>query len=143
MDRFWQNKSLVELSSQEWESLCDGCGKCCLHKLEDEDSGELHYTNVACALLDPFTCRCRDYANRFRKVPDCVQLRPENIRDFGWLPQTCAYRLLAEGKDLPLWHPLRSGDPDCVHRAGVSIRGWTVSEQNVADLEQHIIGSSM
>jgi uncharacterized protein len=121
-DRYWQNKGLEEMSSAEWEGLCDGCGRCCLVKLEDEDTAKIHYTDVGCTLLDGETCRCRDYPNRQAQVPDCVRLTPDVVRDLNWLPATCAYRLLADGKDLPDWHPLVSGDPESVHRAGVSVR---------------------
>ncbi len=120
---FWQTKSLSAMSEQEWESLCDGCGRCCLVKLEDEDSGTIHFTDVGCKLLDGATCRCRDYPNRSSVVPDCVTLRPENIADLHWMPPTCAYRLLAEGKDLPEWHPLVSGRTESVVEAGVSVKG--------------------
>lgn len=137
--RFWQHKPLAALSSEEWEALCDGCGKCCLHKLEDIDSGELYYTNVACRLLDLHTCRCGDYAHRHQRVADCIQLTPANLGDCRWLPSTCAYRLVAEGKDLPTWHPLVSGNAISVHAAGVSARNRAVSEQEVDDLEDHIL----
>ncbi|WP_341937865.1 YcgN family cysteine cluster protein [Marinimicrobium sp. C2-29] len=133
MAAFWEVKSLEQMSASEWESLCDGCGKCCLHKLEDEDSGDIHYTNVACRYLDDNNCRCQAYAERQRLVPDCIVLRPEDVAEFHWLPDTCAYRLLAEGNPLPDWHPLRSGDPASVHRAGISARGRTVSEAEVAE----------
>ncbi len=136
---FWRARRLDQMTRPEWESLCDGCGRCCLHKLEDEDTGEVHHTNVACRLLDPDTCRCRRYATRKRWVPDCVALKPADIARFGWLPSTCAYRLLAEGKDLPEWHPLLSGDPESVHRAGVSVRGRVIPEQRAGDLENHIV----
>ena len=106
---FWEEKSLEEMNHEEWESLCDGCGKCCLQKLEDEDTGQIHYTALACSLLDVETCRCKDYKQRHKKIPQCIKLNPERIHEFGFLPGTCAYRLLAEGKALPQWHPLRSG----------------------------------
>ena len=143
MSEFWKHKTLAEMSAAEWESLCDGCGKCCLHKLEDEDNGDLHYTNVACRLLDLNTARCRHYPDRQRWVPDCIQLSIDNIEQFGWLPSTCAYRLLAEGEDLPDWHPLVSGDRQSVHRAGVSIRGWTISEDDADDLEDHVLNGPL
>lgn len=127
------------MSRQEWESLCDGCGKCCLHKLEDEDTGRIHYTNVACRLLNPGTCQCKDYDNRQKHVPDCVQLTPEGAGSLRWLPSTCAYRLLAEGKPLQWWHPLVSGDPQTVHQAGVSVRGRVVSENRAGPLDHHVV----
>lgn len=138
---FWQTKSLTEMTESEWESVCDGCGRCCLHKLEDVDTGEIFYTRVACRLLDEFTARCRDYDNRLSKVPDCLNLTADKISEFNWLPSTCAYRLLAENKPLPNWHPLVSGDGDSVHRANISIVGKTVSEELVQknDLSHHII----
>jgi uncharacterized cysteine cluster protein YcgN (CxxCxxCC family) len=140
MDAFWRRKTLSEMTREEWESLCDGCGCCCLHKLEDEDSGELYFTNLACRLLDRDTCRCSDYAQRFQRVPDCISLRAEDVRKFAWLPSTCAYRLLAEERELPEWHPLLTGDPNSVHRAGVSARGRCVSETDAADdIEEHIV----
>lgn len=138
-DRFWKRKSLRQMSRAEWESLCDGCGRCCLHKLEDEETGEMFATNVACRLLDRRTARCSDYANRKRQVPDCVRLTPALVRQLDWLPPTCAYRLLEEGEPLPDWHPLLTGDPESVHRAGISVRGWTISETDAGELEDHII----
>jgi Uncharacterized conserved protein len=137
--RFWESKPLAELTLSEWEALCDGCGKCCLHKLEDEDTGELFHTNVACKLLNLDTGRCTRYAERFRWVPDCVQLTPSLARQVKWLPPTCAYRLRAENRALPDWHPLRTGDPDSARRAGMSVRGWAVPERRARRLEDHII----
>jgi len=138
---FWQEKSLAEMSQQEWESLCDGCARCCLHKLEDEDSGEVHYTSVVCKYLDESTCRCTNYQDRSSLVPDCVWLTPDTVEAFKWLPTTCAYRLIAEGKDLKWWHPLVSGRAESVAEAGISIRGKCVSEEHVHpdDLEENII----
>jgi uncharacterized protein len=119
---FWR-KPLEALSGPEWESLCDGCGRCCLVKLEDEDTGETYYTDVPCRLLDATTCRCSDYPGRQTQVPDCVRLTPAAVRAITWLPPTCAYRLVREGRDLPWWHPLVSGRPETVVEAGVSVRG--------------------
>ena len=136
---FWQVKTLEQMSHDEWESLCDGCGRCCLHKLRDDDTGALSFTNVACRLLDGKTCRCKDYAHRRRRVPDCVSLTPAEVRAIDWLPPTCAYRQLAEGKDLAWWHPLVSGDPDTVHRAGISVRDRSVSEREAGAFEHHIV----
>src|SRR5690606_1249747 len=135
---FWKTKTLEEMSPAEWESLCDGCGKCCLAKLEDEDTGEIHWTSVACRLFDAGTCRCKDYENRLATVSDCVRLTPENVRTITWLPSTCAYRLVANGEDLHDWHPLVSGDRRSVHRAGISVRGKvTASESDLADAEDY------
>ena len=120
---FWRLKSLEEMTDSEWESLCDGCGRCCLNKLEEEGTDRTFYTDVGCRLLDSKTCRCHDYANRLQEVDDCVQLTPQSLKTITWLPPSCAYVLLAEGKDLYWWHPLVSGDPDTVHAAGVSVRG--------------------
>ena len=140
--KFWEKKPLQEMSQTEWEALCDGCGKCCLNKLEDEDSGEVALTRVACRLLDDSTCRCVHYENRHEFVPDCIVLRPDNIEDhLYWMPQTCAYRLIHEGRPLYDWHPLISGRADSVHHAGVSVRGITVPEFEIAeeDWEDHLI----
>ena len=143
MDRrpYWQRKALAEMTTAEWEALCDGCGRCCLIKLEDPDDGEIVHTNVACHLLNEKTCRCRDYPNRKARVPDCVQLSPENIAGLNFMPPSCAYRRLAEGRDLAWWHPLVSGDPDSVHEAGISVRGRVICETEVPDedLEDHIV----
>jgi hypothetical protein len=132
LQRFWQRKKLAELTPEEWESLCDGCGRCCLKKLQDEATGQVAYTDVACKLLDRERCRCRRYARRHELVRDCVALRPGDESTFDWLPTTCAYRKLAAGKPLDWWHPLVSGDPDTVHRAGISVRGRTLPEGSVA-----------
>lgn len=128
---FWQTKSLEEMSLTEWESLCDGCGRCCLVKLEDEDTQEIHLTRLSCRLLDVGSCRCSDYPNRQSKVPDCIAIDPEKVRSLGWLPPTCGYRLIAEGRGLQWWHPLVSGSPDTVHEAGVSVRGWALNETRI------------
>ncbi|WP_111496006.1 YcgN family cysteine cluster protein [Marinobacter bohaiensis] len=138
---FWQRKRFDEMSRNEWESLCDGCGKCCLTKLEDADTGDVYYTDLACQYMDGDTCQCTVYSERQAKEPDCIVLTPESVSSFHWLPQTCAYRLLAEDKPLPDWHPLVSGDPDSVHRAQVSVRQRTVSNAAVDedDWEEHII----
>jgi len=135
---FWKRKRLNEMTPREWESLCDGCGKCCLHKLEDQDNGDIATTNVACRYLNLDTCRCRDYANRQSNVSDCVQLTPDVVPTLRWLPDTCAYRLIAEGRDLYWWHPLVSGDPQTVHAAGQSVRGAAITEDDVEDLEDHV-----
>lgn len=139
--QFWQSKSLAEMTKKEWESLCDGCGLCCLNKIEDEDSGEYYYTNVACSLLDADSGRCMEYSGRTALKYDCLQLTAENIEDINWLPLTCAYRLIHEGKDLPSWHPLVSGDPDSVHKAGISMKDRVVSEDNFDDddLSEHVV----
>lgn len=129
---FWKAKRLAEMSSGEWESLCDGCGQCCLVKLEDEDTGQIYKTDVACALFDDATCRCRDYDNRHDRIADCVRLAPGTISDMGWLPDTCGYRLVAEGRDLHWWHHLVSGDPDTVHQAGISVQHQTISEHGLS-----------
>ena len=136
---FWKAKPLETLSRAEWESLCDGCGRCCLHKLEDEDSGDIVQTNVACRLLDLNTCHCTRYPERKRLVPDCVVLTPENVSQLPWMPATCAYRLVAEGKDLPWWHPLVSGEPETVDIAGISVKTFAISERVAGDLEDHVI----
>ncbi len=138
-EAFWKAKRLSDMNAQEWESLCDGCGQCCLYKLEDEDSDEMALTNVACRYLDLGACRCTDYDNRSTNVPDCVQLMPDNVGELNWMPQTCAYRLPAEGQNLYWWHPLVSGDPDTVHEADISVHSKAISEESVDDLEDHIV----
>jgi len=132
---FWRRKRLEEMTAREWESLCDGCGLCCLVRFEDEATGEIIPTRVHCKLFDPQACRCTDYAHRQRHVPDCVKLTPGNIEALPWMPRSCAYRRLHEGRGLADWHPLVSGDPQSVHRAGVSVRGQTVGEEVLADPE--------
>jgi uncharacterized protein len=141
---FWELKTLAEMSREEWESLCDGCGQCCLIKVEDEDTGDIYLTRLGCKLLDTTTCRCRDYANRKRHVPDCLSLRPKTLEELPWLPETCAYRTLAEGRELAWWHPLVSGDPETVHTAGVSVRGWARSEKGVkpSAIARYIVGEA-
>lgn len=119
---FWRTTSLDAMTDEQWESLCDGCARCCLVKLEDEDTGKVHYTDVGCRLLDGQTCRCRDYPGRQSLVPDCVKLTPATVRGLGWLPPTCAYRMVDEGRDLAWWHPLVSGRAETVHEAGISVR---------------------
>lgn len=135
---FWL-QPLDKISRAEWEALCDGCGQCCLHKLEDEDTGEVHFTNVSCRLLDTKTAQCKDYRGRMAHVPDCLRLTPAKLAQYEWLPATCAYRLRAAGKPLLAWHYLISGDRDAVHRAGVSVRGRVISEDLAGPIEQHIL----
>ena len=140
-DNFWETKTLSEMDHGEWEALCDGCGICCLNKLEDEDTGEVFYTDVACRLLDLATCRCKDYPNRTRRVPDCLVLSPEKALSFHWLPETCAYRRVAEGYSLPPWHPLVAAENGEAGRGGVSVRGKAVSEEEVTEeeLEERLV----
>ena len=137
---FWKRKTLEEMTRKEWESLCDGCARCCLYKLEDEDTGEIYYTDVVCRLLDTERCRCTAYHERKTLMPTCLTLTPELVRKLNWMPKTCAYRLVAEGKDLAWWHPLVSGDPNTVHEAGISVRGRTLAESSVdmENLEEYI-----
>lgn len=136
---FWQEKTLAEMTQSEWESLCDNCGKCCLHKLQDEETEEIYYTSVVCDLIDLQNCRCTCYADRCTLVPDCLDLKQHDFTEFTWLPQTCAYKLLSEGKPLPDWHPLISGNPNSIHEAGVSIRSYAMKESTIDELQEHII----
>ena len=140
-ERFWESKSLAEMDDAEWEAICDGCARCCLHKLQDEHSGRVFYTSVRCGYLLEHECRCSDYANRSQLVPDCVSLRREDVASLDWLPPTCAYRLLAQGKPLPDWHPLVSGRNETVHEAGISVRGRTISDEFVHpdSYDEHVI----
>jgi len=138
---FWKNKTLTEMSDAEWESLCDGCGQCCMWKFEDEDSGEILYTDIRCELFNDANCRCSDYLNRFSKVPDCMGIRTLQAEHYAWLPTTCAYRLLHEDKPLFDWHPLISGNPASVHQAGISLQAKTVCGEGFTELDiiQHVI----
>lgn len=142
---FWQQKRLSEMNDVEWEMICDGCGLCCLHKIRDADTKEVFYTSVACRLLGLPACRCLDYANRVERVPDCLVLSPEKLSNFGWLPKTCAYRLLWEGKELLWWHPLVSGDPETVHHAGISVRHKAISENfvNLDDIFAYVVDADI
>ena len=137
---FWDDKTLEEMTSAEWEALCDGCGRCCLMKLEDEDTGEIYNSDVRCRLLNGDTCKCSDYKNRQAKVKDCIKLTPQNVTEIDWIPRSCAYRRIAEGRGLAWWHPLVSGDPETVVTAGVSVRGRTVAEGEVVPgtWEEHV-----
>lgn len=138
---FWKRKTLEEMTPAEWESLCDGCARCCLYKLEDEDTGEIYYTNIVCRFLDTFRCQCTAYHNRQALMPTCLVLNPDLVRQLRWMPKSCAYRLIYEGKDLEAWHPLVSGDPNSVHRAGISVRYRTMAESDVdmEDLEDYVV----
>ena len=140
-ERFWEHHALEALTREEWEALCDGCGRCCLLKLEDEDDGAVYFTDLACRYLDGHDCHCTAYGERFERVPDCLRITPALARSCDWLPHTCAYRRLARGQGLPAWHPLLTGDAESVHRAGVSVRGRTRSETEVAEeaYEEHIV----
>ena len=137
-ERFWE-LPLADLNRAEWEALCDGCGRCCLHKIEDADTGEISDTNVACRLLDTRTAQCSDYRNRKAFVPDCMRLTLRIVEDVTWLPRTCAYRLRADGDLLPQWHYLISGDRDAVRNAGVSVIGRVISETDAGPLEHHMV----
>lgn len=146
-DRYWETVPLEEMTGPEWEALCDGCGKCCMSKLVDDDTEEIYYTSVACRLFEADLCRCTDYGNRQEKVPDCVQLTPQNVRTIPWLPMTCAYRLVAEGRPLYDWHPLISGDPKTVHEASMSMRDRvTAFEQDMqhdGEYLDHLVDEGM
>lgn len=137
----WLNHPLHELTPEQWEALCDGCGRCCLHKLEDEDTGEVVYTRVACILLDTATAQCQDYPHRQSRVPGCVQITPDNVHSLYWLPRTCAYRLRAEGRQLYDWHPLLSGSQGTVMQAGIGVMGRVISEDKVDEdaYEDHVV----
>jgi len=142
---FWKKKSVFEMTRQEWESLCDGCGRCCLEKLKDNKTGKVYYTDLACRYLDLFTCRCKIYFERTHLVTDCEWLVPAKIQKYGWLPKSCAYRLVIEGRDLASWHPLISGDPETVHNEGISIRGKAISSLGIpeAEFEKHITSNGI
>ena len=137
--RFWEHKSLDDLSNEEWEALCDGCGQCCLHKLVNDETADVFYTRVACQLLDAETGRCTRYAQRLAVVEDCLDVRQMRSSELAWMPRTCAYRLVAAGQPLPDWHYLVCGDREAVHEAGESVRGWTISELKAGNLEHHIV----
>jgi uncharacterized cysteine cluster protein YcgN (CxxCxxCC family) len=140
-NNFWQEKSLEQMSPEEWELLCDGCGKCCLHKLEDENTNEIAYTRVICRYFDESTCRCQVYSTRRSKVPDCVILKPGNLKDLPWMPSSCAYRLLYEGKSLPDWHPLQAGSRKAIEESGNTVSGKVISEEFVHEdgYDEHVI----
>ena len=139
-NRFWETTPLAEMNTEQWESLCDGCGKCCVIKLEDVDDGTIYYTDIGCKLLDQNNCRCQNYPERKKIVPDCVILKPDTLEALPWMPSTCAYRLLHENQPLPDWHPLITGDPDSTHQAGQSVAGKIFTEGDIAedDYPSHI-----
>tara|TARA_B100001142_G_scaffold62758_1_gene62008 strand:+ start:4117 stop:4575 length:459 start_codon:yes stop_codon:yes gene_type:complete len=136
---FWETKSLNQMTKVEWESLCDGCGKCCLHKLEDIDTGEISVSNVSCSFLDQTSCKCKDYKNRNENVPDCIQLDLKNLKKLDWLPSTCAYRLIDEGESLHDWHHLISGSSETIHERGMSVRDCSVNESSLKNVEEYIL----
>ena len=138
---FWKKKKLEEMSLEEWEALCDGCGICCLFKVENADTGSVELTNIACRFLDTVACRCQLYEDRKNAMPTCIKLTPSKVARLTWLPDTCAYKLIVAGKSLPSWHPLVSGDPESIHKAGISVRGRTLmeSEVNMSRIEEYII----
>ena len=136
---FWETKSLNQMTKFEWESLCDGCGKCCLHKLEDIDTGEISVSNVSCSFLDQTSCKCKDYKNRNENVPDCIQLDLKNLKKLDWLPSTCAYRLIDEGESLHDWHHLISGSSETIHERGMSVRDCSVNESSLKNVEEYIL----
>jgi uncharacterized cysteine cluster protein YcgN (CxxCxxCC family) len=138
--KFWEIKTLAQMTTAEWEALCDNCGKCCLHKLQDEESGDLAFTRVACDLIDLDTCRCSRYSERCTLVPDCLDLKQHDFTEYNWLPDTCAYRLLTDGKPLPDWHPLLTGTQDSVRASGNSVSDYAIKESEVDDMEDYIIG---
>lgn len=138
-ERFWETTPLDKMTRTQWEALCDGCGKCCMHKLQDADTGEIENTDIACKLLDVKTVRCTDYRMRHKFVPECMRLTARNVRSIEWLPKTCAYRLIAAGEPLPTWHYLVCGDREEVHRAGISVKGWAIPEAEAGNPEHHII----
>lgn len=139
MSKWWEEKRLSALSSSEWESLCDHCGKCCLLKLEDEDTGDVYYTDVACSLVDAKSCHCSNYLEREALVPDCLKLTPDNLEQIAWMPLSCSYRRIMEGRGLPEWHHLVCGSKDEIHHQGFSIRGRYIDENEVKDVEEHIV----
>ncbi|CAM3248852.1 YcgN family cysteine cluster protein [Moritella viscosa] len=139
VEKFWQTKTLAKMTNAEWESLCDGCGKCCLHKIIEDDTDEIHFTNVACELLNTKSCRCKKYEKRFKYVSDCFKVTLDDIDAFHWLPESCSYKRLLEGNDIPEWHPLITGSQSEMHKLGYSIRGKAVAESQAGDLEDHII----
>lgn len=134
---FWEVKTLDEMSPEEWDRLCDGCARCCLIKLEDEDTGDIHTTRLACSLLDVGSCRCRNYVNRFKVMDDCLEVSTRTLESLDWLPASCAYRRLADGRGLAWWHPLVSGSPETVHDAGISVRSFARSERGIKKTSFH------